>query len=234
MNKNKIFLISILLLLSLLIEGFISGCAKKENNEENSGDKSGSKKEVPKAINNIEDNIKEIFKELKIYKESQGSQSGEENNNKEKSQNGKENSSDSECSEDSKESNSENNESKNEGQNSSNTEGQEDKKWTAIDKKILTLHENWNSLQPEAIKSGVSRERIDSFSNTLNNLTTECNNKNTENTKMYSIELFGNMANFLDYYKSNPPPDLKRIEYHTMNIKYKSINGNWDNAISDI
>ncbi len=106
----------------------------------------------------------------------------------------------------------------------------DDKAWKSIDKKSEALHEKWNNLEPEAIKSGVDKNNIDGFSNALNSLTLHVEAKDQMSVLLAANQLYGVIPEFMNKFDDKVPPDLRRTVYYIREAKYNSLLNKWEDS----
>lgn len=96
--------------------------------------------------------------------------------------------------------------------------------WPKLEKDIGKLHEQWNDFQSEAIKSGATLEMVNDFSDTLNELTVTLTRQELYEGLLAANNLYGKTVDFERLFKTESPPDSKKILYHERMAAYKILN----------
>lgn len=214
----------------------------KQMKEEEKSDK------VPKDLENIEKSIEKIIKALegpaiaindeeeeKKEKASQPKkEESKDNENKEKKQDnedeGKQSGSEESSGEQENQKNSQEKDSKKEEKKASETKDP----WQEISTTINSLHYEWNSYIPAAIKKNARRDLIDNFDNSLNNLTTNTVTKDKNKTLLAANSLYKFIPDFHMLYKTPSSPEIKRIRYYIRNAVLNASISDWEQAIKDV
>lgn len=212
-SRKTLILFSILGLIILS-----SGCSKQNQKpQENKSDK------PPEVLTKMEQNIDSIIdaldKEGKIEEGSQAKQGQE----KRESSNTQSNNS-----QGSQEQQGQGGQSS-QGQGEQNQQPQQPNPWDQTDSTIKQIHMQWSQFQPEAVKTGVSIQVMDKFSNDLNVLTNDIAVKNLMTTLNDANNLYKYIPEFMSHYKDKSV-DLKRLKYYVRDIMYKSRFDKWDAA----
>lgn len=106
--------------------------------------------------------------------------------------------------------------------------------WEEITPVMNSLHYQWNSFMPSAVKMGANRTLVDNFSNALNNLTNTVIAKNKTNTLVAASRLYSYIPDFYSLYRTKTSPEIKRIRHYTRNAMLSAMNANWTQADQDI
>lgn len=106
--------------------------------------------------------------------------------------------------------------------------------WQKIDPIINSLHYQWNSYKPMAVKMNAGKDLTEGFSTALNSLTNTIIGKNKTNTLMAASYLYSYIPDFFMLYKTSSSPEIKRIRHYTRNAMLNGITGNWTQAESDL
>lgn len=115
------------------------------------------------------------------------------------------------------------------GQQGTGQQSQQQNPWDQADKTIKQIHMQWSQFQPEAVKTGVSSQVMDNFSNDLNTLTNDISVKNLMTTLNDANNLYKYIPEFMSHYKDKTV-DLKRLKYYVRDIMYKSRFDKWNLA----
>ncbi len=102
--------------------------------------------------------------------------------------------------------------------------------WSMI--KVLTdgMHFTWNNLQPELFKKGISQNQSDKFSNALGELSHNVNTKSIKDAQNAAFQMSQSLSEFYSYYKTDIPPELKRISSHVTGIHFAVEQNEWSIA----
>ncbi len=102
--------------------------------------------------------------------------------------------------------------------------------WNMI--KVLTdgMHFTWNNLQPELFKKGISQNQSDRFSKGLEELTHNVNGKSIKEAQNAAFQMSQALSEFYSYYKTDIPPELKRITSHVTGIHFAVEQNDWPMA----
>lgn len=106
--------------------------------------------------------------------------------------------------------------------------------WETVSAAINTLHYQWDSYMPSAVKAGANKKLMENFSNALNSLTTTIIGKNRTNTLMAASYLYAYIPDFYSLYKTETSSDIKRVRYYTRNALLNAITANWTQADHDL
>lgn len=237
-----IFTIFALLLCSCKKNDKKSEPQAKQMQETEKGDK------VPEDLEKIESSIEKIIKALEGPAVSLDEE--EEEKNKELQKNGQSNKAD-KVDNDEKNADKANEEKKsgeeedNDNKNSKNTQEDKNKNeeqnanapkepWQEISTTINKLHYEWNAYIPAATKKNASRELIDNFDNSLNNLTSTIVTQDKNNILLAANNLYQYIPDFYMLYKTPSSPEIKRIRYYIRNVVLNASISNWEQAVKDV
>ncbi|WHH59105.1 hypothetical protein [Petroclostridium sp. X23] len=217
--KKRLVLYIMLVLMSLIFNTMLCGCSKKAEKPAPS-ESDEEKKKTPDVLKELESSIQDIMDELdKKEEEKEKAEITIESKTEIKQEEGQDKAS---------------NETKQETKQEVKQESPEDKKWESITKKVEKIHEQWNELQPEAVKGGTPTKVMDTFSNTLNTLTTYVESRDMQNTLFFANELYRNIPDFMEQYNEKVPPDIKRMAYFIRDAKYNGMINQWEKSVSSI
>ncbi|HHV95744.1 MAG TPA: hypothetical protein GXX37_04605 [Clostridiaceae bacterium] len=109
---------------------------------------------------------------------------------------------------------------------------QPDKKdpWQDITPVIDKLHFTWNSYEPKAAKVEDSHDKLNTFSDSLNNLTNSVNSKDKLSTLVNANKCYGDIAELYSIYKKPNISEVKKLKYYTRNIILGSMKNDWSQA----
>ncbi len=106
--------------------------------------------------------------------------------------------------------------------------------WHDINTKIMGLHDKWNSLEPEIIKSDSSPEAIEGFKKTLNSLTISGNEYNHMATLINANILTYYIPDLISDFKKKFPSGIYNLKFHIRQIVLDSSNDNYDKAMEHL
>ncbi|MGI6487321.1 MAG: hypothetical protein GX964_10250 [Syntrophomonadaceae bacterium] len=102
--------------------------------------------------------------------------------------------------------------------------------WQNEIKSLKKIHENWNMVEPEAIKAGLTTTARDNFEQTLNVLTQEINQHRVEGTLFAAITLYGHYADISQLFSTPIPAEFFRVKYEIMNSNALVGKREWETA----
>lgn len=106
--------------------------------------------------------------------------------------------------------------------------------WDKEDQSLKDIHRNWNDLQPEAIKAGLTTNARDDFDAALDRLTAEIGMRNLEGALFAAIGMYKNYADLDQVFKSPVPPMFYRTQYEAMTAIAEGRKENWEQAAEHI
>lgn len=102
--------------------------------------------------------------------------------------------------------------------------------WTKAEESIKKIHREWNDVEPEAVKAGLSNTVRDEFEKTLEELTMSIEKKDKENGLINAIEIYDRYANLSQVFSTSVPPAYFRFKYMVMLSSTYGIMGDWEQA----
>jgi len=108
--------------------------------------------------------------------------------------------------------------------------GSQSSNWSKEDQTLKNMHKNWNMLEPEAVKAGLSTSKRTQFEDRLENLTAAVAQRNPEIALEAAIELYSSYADVVEVFTSPVPPDYFRVKYEAMAATLKASQGQWTPA----
>lgn len=214
-KSKKISILTVLVLL-LPILGF-SGCGIFKKDSEQSRSEGEQKEKAPKSLKEIETSIESIFQTLGAPAIGNDQESSE----------GQKESKDQEEQKDSKE--------QEESGNKEGEQKQDDKKpWEQISKTLDQLHTQWNDYLPEATNKNADSKTIDSFSDSLNTLTSIIEQQDKKKTLLAANALHSNIPELYSLYKTEHTMDIKRVVFFTRSCILYSQNEKWEEVGSSM
>lgn len=104
------------------------------------------------------------------------------------------------------------------------------KSWEKIDKEIEQLHRKWNEYQGEGLKKGVTTEKIDKLTDSLNLLTKSIENKKVKDIINYSSQSMLNTAAYFQLYKDEIRGEANKIKHAAYQSYLNGIEGKNEEA----
>mgnify|MGYP000353509198 CR=1 FL=1 len=216
---------AVILIVALIILNFAAGCSRSP--AKSPPKSTESQKKESQALKELQTDIESIIKEYeKVYlmqtapppkapeaeqkkedeqkgqdKEQQKSGQGDASSNKE--QEGKQGQQES-------------------SQNQAGAPPQPD--WPKFEQDIARIHEQWNSFQAEAVKSGATSGMIGEFSDTLNQLTMTLTRQELYQGLLLINDLYGKTVDFEKLFKTKSPPEIRKVLYYGRMAAYKILN----------
>lgn len=127
------------------------------------------------------------------------------------------------------------------GEGTQSSQGEEEKQteqqsdpWMDVTKEIDKLHNHWNDYTPEISEKGVSKEKIEGFSNALNKLTESLEEQNKEKTLIAASKLYSYIPEFYAVYETEFSPEVKRMIFYTRDAMIYGMVEKWSEADTDI
>jgi hypothetical protein len=104
---------------------------------------------------------------------------------------------------------------------------QDNATWSKADTSIRKIHQEWNSLEPEAVKAGLMPEVRDRFEKTMEDLTMSISAQKAEESLINVIEMYGFYADMAAALKSKLPAPAYRLKYEIMIMAAYAHMQNW-------
>lgn len=102
--------------------------------------------------------------------------------------------------------------------------------WQKEDTALKSIHLNWNKLEPDAVKAGLSTTEQDSFEKALEDLTLAVSQQKKEESLQAAIELYGQYANLARVFKMPIPPAYFQLKYEIMTSATEAGRKDWSKA----
>ncbi|MDD3889465.1 MAG: hypothetical protein PHR65_06050 [Syntrophomonadaceae bacterium] len=228
MKKSKVIILflSAFLILGLL---FLPACSQKESKPQKPKESSGQKPEAPpeteKLLKDLDKIIQELDKMIKAQKmpsfqQKEGESSSASSGQKQKDGSSQEGSQKEESASSSKQGGSKQQESASSSKNP----------WPSINQGVKSIHQNWNQLEPEAVRAGLPVSSRDHWEKTLSSLTMAASKKNAEESLMATISLYQPFADIAQVFAMTLPPDFFRVKYEVMAAMQESMRQDWEKA----
>ena len=77
--------------------------------------------------------------------------------------------------------------------------------WPSINQGVKSIHQNWNQLEPEAVRAGLPVSSREHWEKTLSSLTMAASKQNTEESLMAAISLYQPIADIAEVIAKAPP-----------------------------
>lgn len=106
--------------------------------------------------------------------------------------------------------------------------------WEQETKGLMKIHENWNSLQAEALKAGMNNNMKAGFDKALDQLTIEINNQDAGGSLLAAINLFGQFTGIAQLFKGQLPPVFYDSQYEVMQVIALGQQEDWEDAQSQV
>ncbi len=92
------------------------------------------------------------------------------------------------------------------------------------------IHQNWNSLMPEAVQKGMSTEARTQFSQALDQLTQAISSQQLEASMSAALTLYKNYADMARLFSTQVPAELYQVKYEIMAAVFEASQKNWTKA----
>ncbi len=102
--------------------------------------------------------------------------------------------------------------------------------WEEEGKSLKNIHRDWNTLEPEAVKAGLSITERDSFEQALDKITIEISGQKKVSSLMAAIELYGQYAKMVKVFKTPIPADFYQTKYEIMAASAEAATKEWTKA----
>jgi len=112
------------------------------------------------------------------------------------------------------------------------TSDQQQKKWQTLTSKLKDIHKNWNKIESEAIKAGLTVTERNKFETIMENLTLDISQQKQMSGLQDAIELYGQYASLAKVFKSDIPAEYYKTKYEIMAAGVEALGGDWDQAVN--
>jgi len=99
--------------------------------------------------------------------------------------------------------------------------------WTKEEQSIRKIYVSWNSIEPDAVKAGLSSEDRDKFEQTLDALTQNISDKQLAASALAAIAVYNTYADVTQVFKMSIPPEFFRLKYQTLSSIVEARRENW-------
>lgn len=230
--RIKLRIITVSILVGLLM---LPACSNKDKEAQkpqmSSQQKAKAPEEMKSIVTDLEMIISELEQKVKMSKASPlaqntkiaaQSQQGQQNQQQGESQQGQQN-------QQGQQGQSQQTQQSQGGQSQSSQQNQMSA-WQKEDTSIKNIHRNWNALEPEAIKAGLSTADRDSFEQALEKLTLAVSSQKKEESLTAAIEVYGKYANLVKTFNSAVPAEFYQLKYEVMIAADKAMKKEWTAA----
>lgn len=228
--KNKYLKIIIPIVIIAIV--LLPGCSGKSNKESKKPAQPSSQKppeELKKIVSDIETMITNISELINMKSSTQqikiADTSSNQSNTSEQSGNNQSGKSQNKSTQNKQQSGQQTE------QTNSNSMMQQQKSWQTLAEKLKDIHKNWNKIESEAIKAGLTVAERKKFEASMENLTMAISQKDEMNSLKAAIELYGQYASLAKVFKSSIPADYYRTKYEILSAGIEAMGGEWDKAV---
>ncbi|MDD2620618.1 MAG: hypothetical protein PHC92_08130 [Syntrophomonadaceae bacterium] len=102
--------------------------------------------------------------------------------------------------------------------------------WQKTDKSLKSIHQSWNTLEPEAIKAGLQIDARDNFEKALEELTINLSQQNSEESLMAAVTLYKHFADLAQVFAMAIPPEFFQLKYEVMGAIAEAGKKDWTAA----
>ena len=120
------------------------------------------------------------------------------------------------------------------GSSDAQQQSSKQKEWQEIDKQLILLHQSWNTVEPEAVRAGLTMAERDEWEASLSELTMAVEKKDLQSSAQSSIELYGLFSNLARVFQTPVPPQYYLVKYEAMRLALNGLNDNWEEAATSI
>lgn len=226
---------STLLMIAIMITIILPGCSGQPDSAQKPAQHENQRAEIPSEFKTIVSETETIILETdKKWKAKQPStlrkstplqpQEGEQSG-----QSGEQQQSQNQTSGDSQEQGGQ--ENNQQGQKAQSGQDQEKQvTWEQETKSLMSIHENWTTLQAKAMQAGMNNSTKIEFDEALDNLTVEINTENEVESLFAAINLFGQFTDIARLFKEEVPPAFYDTKYQVMLVTALGQQGEWETA----
>jgi hypothetical protein len=102
--------------------------------------------------------------------------------------------------------------------------------WEQETKSLMSIHENWTTLQVKAMQAGMNNTTKSLFDEALDRLTAEINAQNDEESLLAAIDLYGQFTEIARLFQAELPPSFYDTKYQVMLVAALGQMGEWETA----
>lgn len=100
--------------------------------------------------------------------------------------------------------------------------------WKNMATQLRVIHKNWNMMEPDAIKGGLSSTDRRNFEKALDDLTVSIGKTSAMDSIKAAIELYGQSGSLAKALKNKVPEEYYKTRYEIMAISVEASEGKWD------
>jgi hypothetical protein len=115
-------------------------------------------------------------------------------------------------------------------QNQSGSTTERQASWEKETKSLMEIHENWTTLQAQAMQAGMNNSIKNQFDEALDKLTAEINTENDIESLVAAVNLYGQFAEIARLFEDELPPTFYDAKYQVMLVTAWGQQGEWDLA----
>lgn len=104
--------------------------------------------------------------------------------------------------------------------------------WQDETASLKNILRNWNTLEPEAVKGGLSMAARDSLEKSLEQLSKAIGQQNLDDSLMAAITLYRDFSEVAKSINMSIPPELFQVKYETLAALAEAYRSNWKAADS--
>ena len=95
---------------------------------------------------------------------------------------------------------------------------------------VRSLHQDWNSLEPEAVSKGLSTTTQEALEKSLCDLTRAVESRQALEAQLAANQVYRYYIEAAALFKTGIPSNLERVRYHVMEARLQTAKGSWDTA----
>lgn len=102
--------------------------------------------------------------------------------------------------------------------------------WKEEEEALVKIHQNWNAIEPEAIKADLDEKARIDYERTLDELTINIGKHLSEESLLAAVNLYNNHADIAELFDTLIPAEFFRVKYKVMMATIEAARNNWQNA----
>ncbi|HZK01605.1 MAG TPA: hypothetical protein VFC96_01960, partial [Anaerovoracaceae bacterium] len=103
-------------------------------------------------------------------------------------------------------------------------------KWKQEEESLGKIHQNWNAIEPAAIKANLDEKTRRDYENALDRLTINIGKQLPEESLLAAINLYGKYADITEVFDTSIPAEFFRVKYNVMMATVEAVRNNWQKA----
>lgn len=104
--------------------------------------------------------------------------------------------------------------------------------WQNEIKILKALHQNWNSLEPDALEAGLGLSSRNNFEEELDQLSEAIGQEKVKESFSSTINLYNNYADIVAVFANRLPAEFFRVNYESMSAIFYGEENDWQMAIN--